>query len=532
MSTEIVKTKPLNEVLIMTNTSDLNLVTERNGRIYRTPFKGEIQVTNIEKNDLILFQNVNDDNSSKVASITYLDMIRPIIDPDNYHIYTERINPDLEYSIIPLEQGAIDPEDGDWLDYDYTNPYTRGSIYVPIYPNTDYKFECPSGKILKIRVFLCDSNKRIIHDKWFNGITNYQELSLSQIFNTVNPSAAYLMFDVKGNSSTDIEIRINTKLEPAKESVIFNKLRYLDDYETVVTDSLLGKSSQYEISHNTSKSSESILAIRSPQSSPLKSTLRLLNAGVKTSQFIDLSSVRDNEDKDTRGRFEIGIRSFESDTPVPDFVVGFADTINGDLIHKLTIDHDALPIRFTKSGVQFRINAYSNNTPSDNEVITINFKDLKDRIDYMYDSMSAYGILSNTIGEYNNTISASKIAYDNTSLPTVDKALDYIIETINGSTAVSTMSLDDATIMTIDALNINMSILENTHKNDMEELKTTVNEYSDRITSAENKSNEAIKATENTSVKISELEMQIASLRAELESVKSEYISLKNSLNT
>ena len=40
MPTEAIKTKNLNEVLVMTSTMDLNMITERNGKIYRTPFKG------------------------------------------------------------------------------------------------------------------------------------------------------------------------------------------------------------------------------------------------------------------------------------------------------------------------------------------------------------------------------------------------------------------------------------------------------------------------------------------------------------
>lgn len=296
MPTEAIKTKNLNEVLVMTSTMELNMITERNGKIYRTPFKGEVNSSKIEKNDFILFQNILDNGAYKIASINYDNFILPIIDPDNHPIYTEKVDPDQEYSIIPLEKGAIDPNDGDWLVYDYTNPYIRGSIYIPIYPNTDYKFDCPSGEILKIRIFLCDSNKRIIHDKWFNGITNYQEIVLSQTFNTVNDNAAFLMFDIKGSGAVNAELRINTKLEPAKEYVVFNKIKYNNYYDTFVSDTIDGNGSQYEIYHDTSRSTESIVAIRAPHGDPLKSSLRLLNTGVKTSQFVDLSSIRDNED--------------------------------------------------------------------------------------------------------------------------------------------------------------------------------------------------------------------------------------------
>ena len=349
---------------------------------------------------------------------------------------------------------------------------------------------------------------------------------LSQTFNTVNDNAAFLMFDIKGSGAVNAELRINTKLEPAKEYVVFNKIKYNNYYDTFVSDTIDGNDSQYEIYHDTSRSAESIVAIRAPHGDPLKSSLRLLNTGVKTSQFVDLSSIRDNEGIGTRGRFEIGIRSFEADTPTPDFVVGFADTISGDLIHKLTIDHDALPIRFTNTGVQFRTNLYPNNTPTEGEIVTINFKDLKTNVDRMYNSMQAYGLLSAEIGEANTNINAVKINYDNDLWPTVDDALDHLIARTNTDKEALDVFVEE-TRKTVDALNLNMSVLDNNHKTDINNLKNTVDRFDDRITTSENNSSSALSRSTDNSAKISELEVQISSLRLEIENLRSELNNTK-----
>lgn len=522
MATEAIKTKDLNKVLMMSNTNNLNMITERNGKIYRTPFKGEAIVSKIEKNDLFLFQDIVDDGEHKILSISYNDLLLPIIDPDNNPIFTERIDESIEYSIIPLERGAIDPNDGDWLSYDSNNPYMHGSIYIPIHTNTDYKFSCPSGEILKVRIFLCDSNKRIIHDKWNNGISNYKEISLSQTFSTDNDAAMYLMFDIKGAADISIELRINTKLDPITEHVEFSKINYINQFSTLVSDTLDSKYKQFEIYNSSHSAVSTTVTIRAPYEDPLKSTLRLLNTGVKTSQFVDLASVRDDESIDTRGRFEIGIRSFEADTPTPDFVIGFADTMDGELIHKLTIDHDALAVRFTKSGIQFRTNTYANNTPSDGEIVTINFKDLSKSIDKIYTSLQAYGILNTDFGEeLELSLSADMVAFNNVDLPTVDMALNHIMTSHTSDMASYSLKIEELT-NTVLALDMSFTSINNSHKDDMNALTETVNGYDDKISSAVNDAAEALSTANGFSENISALELDISSVKKSIEDVKSE----------
>lgn len=436
--TKVIKKQPLDKVLTMTNTAGSNLITERNGRIYRTPFKEEYIVSDIEKNDVLLFHDIisEDQGTDKILGIEYGELLSPIIDPDNNPIYTERLDTSLGYSIIPLEKGCIDPSDGEPLDWDENDPYIRSSIFIPIIANEEYNFSCPSGTVTRLRITLYDGNKRIITDEWNNGLSNYNEINLLNPFSTTLTEAKFLRFDIKGNGDPSVEIRIDASIEPQKEYLTVNKIRMIDDYQFNINDTLEGISKQFEISHDKPSAKINTVAFRAPVNNPLDVKMRLLNAGVNTSQFVDIRSVRDDEKVTTRGRCEIGIRAFGSTTPIPEFVLGFADSINGELIRKFVVMPDAIPMTLTNKGIVFRSTNIDNNNPDKSETTTINFFTLNNKIDKMYDSLVSSGLIdeggggSGGSGGGSYALNASRIGYDSEDYPSVAEALDYLIANV------------------------------------------------------------------------------------------------------
>lgn len=441
MSQPNIRTQNLDKVLCMTNTENMNLITERNGKIYRTPFRGETQVTKIERDDRLLIYDTHVDGSDgdgKIHEISYENILSPIIDPDNNPIFTERVEFDGT-SNIPMEKGSIDPSDGDWLDYDYDNPYIRSAIFIPIEQNKEYKFYSTTGEILRIRVFLCDSSKKVILDKWNDGLINYKEFTINtNTFSTILDTARYLVFDVANNGNPESAININTKLNPNTEHIVFNKL-YLPEYYTLdITDDLECTGKQLEINRDDTRIKLNKLTIKAPLQNPLDASIRLLNTGVKTNQFVDLKSVRDDENKSTQGRFEVGIRSYGVVTPVPRFVLGFADSINGPLIEKFIVEPDAKPIRLTKDGVEFRLNNYENNSPTKNELLTINFKTMYDKVEQTYNSLKVYNLLVDKIQGDTDieliNINATEVDYTNADEPdfkNVSEVLDFLLANTN-----------------------------------------------------------------------------------------------------
>ena len=497
-----IRTKDLSKVLVMTNTSDTNFIAERSGKIYRTPFRGEGTVSRIDKNDLIMFQDTITDEvgSNKIVSINYGDFLMPIIDPVNYPIYTKQIEQDSEgFSVVPLERGSIDPEDGDWLDYKSTDPYVRSSVYIPIEMNKKYKFRCESGEIFSIRIMLCDREKQIIHDKWFNGISNYQNIMVNMTFESLVEEAHYMMFDVRGAGNANIKFEINAPIGLQTEHVVIKQFMFVDDYNFLTTDTLEAKDKQLEINHEGSRSKVTTLAVQAPSYRPLDVKLRLINSGYKTHQYVDLRSMRDNEDKETRGRVEIGIRSFDGDTPTPQFCVGFADGINSTLIHRFIVDPDAMLVHLTKDGVQFRTSNVSNNKPGLKELYTINFKSLSDKVNKCYTSLLKYNMIIDEVtpeGLELINISADHIDYKNDLYPNVQLALDRLLSyNAELDTEDIHTKLNDLYDIT-SGIDINMQLLDLSTAKKISDLSTTVGTYEDRIQSAERLADGAKKAVD------------------------------------
>ena len=497
-----IKTKDLSKVLLMTNTSDTNFIAERSGKIYRTPFRGEGTVSRIDKNDLIMFQDTVTDEvgSNKIVSINYGDFLMPIIDPTNYPIYTKQIEQDSEgFSIIPLERGSIDPEDGDWLDYKTTDPYVRSSVYIPIEINRKYKFRCESGEIFSIRIMLCDKEKQIIHDKWFNGISNYQNIMVNMTFESLVEEAHYMMFDVRGVGNANVKFEINTAIGLQTEHVTIKQFMFADDYNFLTADTLESKDKQLEINHEGSRSKVTTMALRAPSYRPLDVKLRLINSGYKTHQYVDLRSIRDNEDKETQGRVEIGIRSFSNDTPTPQFCVGFANGINNTLIHRFIVDPDAMLVHLTKDGIQFRTSNVSNNKPGLKELYTINFKSLNDKVTKCYTSLLKYNMIIDEVtpeGLELINISADHIDYDNELYPNVQLALDRLLSyNTEIDTEVIHNQLNDLYDIT-SGIDVNMQLLDLSTARKISDLSTTVGTYEDRIQSAERLADGAKKAVD------------------------------------
>lgn len=531
-----IKTQSLSEVLTMTNTDSTNFISERNGKIYKTPFKEEYKVSNIEIDDVILFHDVisNEEGTNKILGIEYGELISPIIDPDNNPIYTERLAKDAGYSVIPLELGGIDPEDGDWLEWDSSAPYIRSAIYIPITPNEEYNFSCPSGTVLKLRVMLCDSAKRIIHDKWNNGVTNYKEINMNIPFSTTLTEARYLMFDVKSNADVSAEIRIDKILPPKYDYLTVHKVRMLDNYNVAITDSLEGNIKQLELSHDKPSSKIGIYALKAPTNRPLDVKLRLINAGVKTSQFVDIRSVRDNEEDSTRGRCEIGVRSFEKGTPVPEFAVGFANSINGDLIHKFIVDPDAMPIRLTSSGVQFRLNNAGNNTPGSNELKTINFGDMSTKVDKMYTSLIAHQLLvDQTLPEEVElvNIKAANVDYESDDFPTVAEALDFLIANNNYLDVTALENQMELLTGDMETLSKEVDILDKSVGSKIAELNGIVKTYESNINTAIDNSESALNIANELNDKVTTNETTIGTHTSDIASIKADLSATKESLS-
>ena len=434
MSQQAIKTQNLDKVLKMTNTEGINMITERGGKIYRTPFRGESVSTKLEKDDRLLFFDTNEngsDGDGKIHEINYEDLLLPIIDPDNFPIYTERQSDEVTETVIPMIRGSIDSSDGDFIDYDNRNPYIRSNMYIPIELNKKYKFYSSTGEILRIRIFLCDNNKKVILDNWNDGNFNFKEISIGSVeFSTDFDVAKYMIFDVRGNGNEKAVISVNEKFDPVKEFVTIKKINLPELFTLSITDNLECNSYQFDINRDDPTAKSTMFTLRAPYNNPKDSCLRLLNTGLKTNQFVDLRSIRDDEDTDTRGRFEVAIRSYGDKTPVPEFVVGFSDSINGTLINKFTIDPDAKPVRFTKDGVQFRLNNYENNNPGNKELLTINFKDLYDKVEKSYSSLITYNLLVDKVGaDTVININANNIDYSgSTDYPTVGKAIDFLMQ--------------------------------------------------------------------------------------------------------
>lgn len=534
---KVIKSQPLNEVPIMTNTSGMNLVVEREGKVYRAPFKEEHLTPYIEKDDVFLFRDTvsEEQGTNKILGVEFGDMLKCVVDPDNYPIYTQRLDNSVDYSVLPLELGKIDETDGDWLEYDYADPYTRCSIYIPITLSKEYRFECPTGQIMNVRIMLCDSNKRIINTKWNEGLRNYKTVALSKPFSTTEPAAKYMMLDIKGCGSTDIELRIDTKLDPLKEYFTINKFKLADFHELSIGDTIRGLTKQVQINHDSPRAKSTMFTIKAPFSRSLDSTLRLLNAGLKTSQLVDLRSVRDDEEASTRGRCELGIRSFGDKTPVPEFKLGFANSINEDIIYKFSIDPDAMPIRLTSKGIQFRNNNYSNNSPVSKELLTINFHELNTKINNMYISMRAHSLLVDQIdpGEIELVnINADHIDYNNEKYPTVSNALDYLLEN-NISYDLSEIKTDISNLHTAcSALDKQSIILEKSMLTKLADLDTKVNGYTAAIADSTAASNAAKASAETSAAKVAEIYPKATENAKDIANLKNDVTTMNINLSS
>ena len=531
-----IKTQSLEKVLTMSNTDGVNFISEHNGKIYRTPFKEEYKVSNIEIDDVLLFHDVisNGEGTNKILGIEYGELLSPIIDPDENPVYTERLDTSSGYSVVPLEKGAIDPEDGDWLDWDDSNPYIRSAIYIPIVTNEEYNFSCASGTILRLRIMLCDSAKRIIRDKWNNGITNYKEININTAFSTTLTEAKYLMFDVEGNGDPSVELLIDKILPPKYEYLTVKKVRLLDDYSVTVSDTLESNTKQIEISHNKPSAESATYTFKAPTNRPLDTKIRLLNAGVKTSQFVDLRSIRDNDEEETVGRFEIGVRSFEEDTPIPEFVVGFANNVRGQLIHKFTIEPDAMPIKLTSKGIEFRLNNTNNNNAGSDELKTINFGELSTKVDSMYTSLIAHQLLvDQTLPEEVElvNIKATNVDYDSDDFPTVAEALDFLIANNNYLDVSVLQNQMNSLTNTMNTLNTEVDILDKTVGSKMAELNGIVKTYDANIKEAINKSEEAYNLASGLESRIATNETNIEQNTKDIASIRSDLDSAKITLS-
>lgn len=527
-SVKKVMTKDLSKVLVMSNTSDTNFISERGGKIYKTPFKGEMTVSKIDSEDLIMFQDtITDDvGTNKIVSITYGDMLLPIIDPDNYPIHTETIKTDTEgFSVIPLERGGIDETDGDMLAYDPRNPYIRSAIYIPIKMNKEYRFVCTTGEIYRLRILLCDKNKRILHDNWWNGISNYSNMVLSSSFVSDQEEAKYMIFDIQGLGNPNIVLKINEEIGVISQHVTINKLRFKDDYTVSVSETLENNSKQLVVEHDSTNNNKiSMLTIQAPSNRALDSRIRLLNAGLKTSQVVDLRSVRDDEDSDTRGRCEIGIRSYGTSTPIPEFCIGFADTINGELIKRFVVDPDAMMVRLTKDGVQFRTSNMSNNKPGEKELYTINFKTMLDKVNKSYTSLLKHNLITEEVvpeGIETVNINSANVDYDHAKYKTVSAALDWLFAN-NKSINLTNLEkeVDDLYNVT-SGLDVSISLLDQSVASKIGDLSTTVGGYSTRIANAEATATTAKTAADN-----------LANFGPALSTAQTDITSLSSRLNT
>lgn len=308
------------------------------------------------------------------GGLTMQEVVNTICNPDSYPF-----NPNDDVVTPALENGKISRSTGaDEAD----SACVRTADYTECEPSTAYSIQAPSG--YRICMLFYDSSKTFISG-WNSGYS-YQWLENGEDV-TSPPSAAYVRFYTDDTSDTSTKISIYTgELNPGVE---FYKQYFANGDYTVQCGEMDPGLWQYEI--EATKNEFAIVTIRAPRSDPSEATLALMCSGGDTRQFVDFSCMR--YDKSGQGSVEIVMQTRGTTTPMPEFRIAFNDGNGAGRVRKLVIEPDAIPMRMTANGLVVRRNNNYNNSPTDDELVTVNLVDLKEKVDAMYSALLESGAI-------------------------------------------------------------------------------------------------------------------------------------------
>lgn len=293
-----------------------------------------------------------------------------ILNPDQYPLSTKENIITFQPNI---ELGGIDRKTGENEERDDS---IRTSDFVSVVGGKTYRFT--NGKEYQICICCYNSNKEFLTN-WFDGFS-YRYLG-NNVPVQLPSDAAYIKFYCsKTNDLLTKFIMINTEINNEIASFVsqyFSNSGY-KFYSNEFDPGLWS----LKLSRNTDEFS--ILSVAAPKDKPHEATLSLDCNGDTTKQFVDVSCMR--YDENARGQVCIVCQKRGSSTPLPYFFIGFNDGEGDGRIQKLIVNPDAIPIKFTSTGINVRRNNKYDNDWLEEETVNLNLADIHDNVENLVNS--------------------------------------------------------------------------------------------------------------------------------------------------
>lgn len=154
----------------------------------------------------------------------------------------------------------------------------------------------------------------------------------------------------------------------------------------------------YQLLVRALKDDFTIFTVKSPENKKGEATFSLMNEGQGTVQFLDISTMRYNDEGN--GQIMMVCQS-RGNTPLPTYYISFNSGTGR--VHKLQVEPDSIPMIMTSKGLKVRKdNTYDNEWTDANSVV-INFADLVKTLSNMQSDIDAFSKVANDFKENMDT---------------------------------------------------------------------------------------------------------------------------------
>ena len=265
-----------------------------------------------------------------------LTKIKNITDPDNDNTQNKYL--------VELTPGALNRDTGEYI----TDDNSLVSNYIPIKPG-EYTWYCSNKDIVSLVVAYDEDKNRI--SGWADGV-NYAYKANNNIIDFYN-GVRYVRFSV---GTTDNSIIFGLKMggidyfnrTAAELKNYFKKMQLKNNYD-ITTNEIDEDPTMHGLTIQRTGTNEmfNIVGIAAPQNNPREATLSLTNFGQDITQFVDITSMKYQDDEP--GVVGMGIQT-RGNTPLPTFDISFNN--GGGPKHTFLIEPDAIPVTLTKTGIK------------------------------------------------------------------------------------------------------------------------------------------------------------------------------------
>ena len=288
------------------------------------------------------------------------DIVAQLTDPDSYPIS----NTGGSYT-PEIELGGIDRATGENTS---AADRVRSSGFIPVTEGVEYTIRNSADVQSCVMFYASDhsflTSWRSSPYKWVEnrGIIEAPE------------GAAYMRFYTNLTADTGTVFTVSYG---SNEVVEFIKQYFTNSTGPYVLECREFDPDMYKLELTRKDDEFTIFTVRAPEDDPKEATISLSNNTSAVSQFVDISSLK-YDGAAVKGHIAIVCQT-RNNAVMPDFYIAFNDGVAGR-VRKLVIEPDAMPVKLTSTGVQFRRNNTFDNNWTSADTVTVDFPALYDDV--------------------------------------------------------------------------------------------------------------------------------------------------------